>query len=187
MFRACLLGFALLVVPSLALATERQHHLGLSPTVSVMRIDSFGTSVGAGLAASYTYGLTDQFNLMAEVSHSFMGLGRTLVRSESSFDPPFNNRPSFLTSASVGAAYVLDVLRWVPYGGVMISGNMLGGGSIPSAFITPGADLVVGLDYQATRHFVVGAGYKQHFLFAKLPDYPFFGSGFVKLEYQWGF
>lgn len=176
------------MLPALASAAEKQHHLGAAPTVSLLRADSFGNIVGAGATAMYTYGLTDQFNLMAEVSHSFMGIGRELVRSPfSKTSPRFDNRPSFITTGSVGASYVLDVLRWVPYGGVLLSGNVFGGGSTPSVQVAPGAELAVGLDYQFSRHLVGGVGYRQRFLFTRLPDYPFFGSAFLKVEYQWGF
>lgn len=188
MLRAFLVGLGLSLLPVVASAAERQHHLGVAPVGALLKIKGFGLSPGIGATALYTYGLTDQFNLMAEVSHSFMGIGQQLVRSPSSMlSEATNNRPGHLSTGAAGISYVLDVLRWVPYGGVLVSGNLFGGGSMPSVEIAPGAQLALGLDYQFSRHVVGGIGLRQHVFFTKLADYPTFTTGFFKLEYQWGY
>ena len=181
MFRALLLGLGLTLVPALATAAERQHHLGLAPVGSLVKVRRNFLNAGAGATVLYTYGLTDQFNLMVEGTHSFLGLGHTDAPTR----PPI--RPGFMSTGAAGISYVLDVLRWVPYAGILASGNVLGGGTLPGAFFAPGGQLAVGLDYQFTRNFVVGAGFRQHFLLTKLKDYPSYSSLFFKVEWQWGF
>ena len=50
-------------------AIERQHHLGLDPSLSMLKVDDKSSiSTGAGLGAHYTYGISDQFNFMAELN-----------------------------------------------------------------------------------------------------------------------
>lgn len=181
MLRALSLGLGLVLIPVVATAAERQHHLGLAPVGNLVKVRRNGVNLGVGATALYTYGLTDQFNLMAEASHSFLGLGKT----DSPVAPPI--RPGFMSSGAVGISYVLDVLRWVPYAGVLASGNVLGGGSLPGAFFAPGGQLAAGLDYQFSRNLVIGAGFRQHFLLTKLKDYPSYSSLFLKLEWQWGY
>jgi hypothetical protein len=175
-----LLGLTL--VPALATASERQHHLGLAPVGSLVKVRNHNVSTGIGATALYTYGLTDQLNLMAEASHSFLGLGQ----GGDTPAPPLI-RPGFLSTGAVGVSYVLDVLRWVPYAGILGSGNVMGGGTLPTAFFAPGAQVAAGLDYQFSRHLVAGVGFRQHFLLTKLKDYPSYSSLFVKIEWQWGY
>lgn len=165
-----------------AAATERQHHLGLAPVGSLVKVRSRNLGAGLGATALYTYGLTDQFNFMAEATHSFLSVG------EKSPEPvPPLLRPGFMSTGAVGVSYVLDVLRWVPYAGILASGNVLGGGVLPNAFFAPGAQAAVGLDYQFSRHLVAGAGFRQHFLLTRLRDYPSYSSLFLKIEWQWGY
>lgn len=162
-------------------AAERQHHVALGPHVSAMNVRDHGVNLGVGAELSYTYGLTDQFNLLGQASHTVFGLG-----ARDPAEAP-QIRPGFHSRGAVGAAYVLDVLRWVPYGGVLVSGNALGGGTLGSAVFVPGAEVILGLDYQVSRSFVLGGGYRQSFLLTKLPDYPVHATLFAKLEWQWGF
>ena len=187
MVRALVLGLGVSLIalaPAAGRAAERQHHLGIAPTASLLRVKGWGFSPGVGATAMYTYGLTDQFNLMAEASHAFVGLGQDLQRDVA---PSTMNRPSFVTTGGAGVSYVLDVLRWVPYGGVLLSGNLFGGGTMPSVVASPGAQLALGLDYQFSRHFVGGVGFRQHLFFTKLSDYPSYSSLFLKVEWQWGY
>lgn len=173
---------SLLLLPLTVGAAERQHHLGVGPSFSFMSVRAQPTiRPGVGINAFYTYGLTDQFNLLGEVSQTFLGLGQDTPPAASPI------RPGSLTRGAIGAAYVLDVLRWVPYGGVLVSGNVLAGDNLPSPRVLPGAEVVLGLDYQFNRHLVFGGGYRHTFFFTKMIDYPVYGTVFAKLEWQWGY
>ena len=57
---------------------------------------------GFGGGAHLTYGMTDAFNALVELDFTAHPSGDTLV-----------------ASGAVGAAYVFDVLEWVPYIGLM--------------------------------------------------------------------
>ena len=182
---ALLLGLAFAVgvtTPSgSASAAEKSHHLALAPIGALLKVKDQAVSVGGGASAMYTYGLTDQLNLMAEVSHSFVGIGQHLGSL-----PP-GVRPGFVSTGAAGISYVLDVLRWVPYGGVLLSGNAVGGGNLPNAVFAPGGQLALGLDYQFSRHVVAGVGFRQHLFFTKLSEYPSYSTFFLKAEWQWGY
>lgn len=182
MARALLIGLGILLFPAWVTATERQHHLGLAPVGTLLKVRNHHLSSGVGATALYTYGLTDQFNFMAEATHSFLGLGEAGKPTS----PPLV-RPGFMSTGAVGVSYVLDVLRWVPYAGILASGNVLGGGVLPGAFFAPGAQVALGLDYQFSRHVVAGVGFRQHFLLTRLADYPLYSSLFLKAEWQWGY
>ncbi len=182
MVRAFLVGLGITLSPALVAATERQHHLGLAPVGSLVKVRGRNLGAGLGATALYTYGLTDQLNFMAEATHSFLSVGE---KSTAPLPPLL--RPGFMTTGAVGVSYVLDVLRWVPYAGLLASGNVLGGGVLPNPFFAPGAQVAVGLDYQFSRHFVAGVGFRQHFLLTRLRDYPSYSSLFFKVEWQWGY
>jgi hypothetical protein len=178
------LGFfgTLLVAPE-AHAIERQHHLGLAPTLGILQIDGKSTSsVGLGGTIHYAYGLTDQFNLTAEA-------GSVLVAADQKqdFDYSPKNRPATVYNGSVGVAYVIDILRWVPYVGVQAGLYQLAGGTMPSALFLPGASAGVGLDYQLNRQFAIGVAGRQHFMFTKLDTYPSYTTVQLRFEYMWGY
>lgn len=180
--RTWALTFCLALLPLSVHATERQHHVGIGPTVSLLKVrGQTPMRPGVGVSAYYTYGLTDQFNLLGEVSQTFLGMGQDTPPTARA------NRPGSITRAAVGAAYVLDVLRWVPYGGILVSGNVLAGDNLNKALVIPGAEAILGLDYQFTRHLVAGGGYRHTFFFTKMSDYPVYGTVFLKAEWQWGY
>jgi len=175
-------AWLLLVAPP-AEAIERQHHVGLSPSLSMLKVDDKSTfSVGAGLALHYTYGIDDQWNFMAE-------LGSSIVAADQKEDYPGapRTRPAGVDQASAGVGYVIDVLRWVPYVCVLAGGYRLHGGTLESALILPGAAAGVGIDYQLSRHWAVGVAGRQHFLFTRMSDYPTYTTVLLRLEYMWGF
>ena len=108
------LAIAALVIaasPTTAAAVERQHHIGLGPSLSTLVIDDKSTaSIGAGFALHYAYGLNDQFNLMAEVGSSVVAKGEKLENP----DTP-RTRPATVDQATAGVGYVIDVLEFVPF------------------------------------------------------------------------
>ncbi len=176
---------ALLLVGSwvpFASALGRQHHLGAETELAMLRIDDKSTaSVGAGLALHYTYGLNDQFNLMGEA-------GRALVarNQEQDGDSP-RTRPASVDRLTFGVGYVLDVLRWVPYFGLLGGAYRLSGGTLNDALVLPGAEVAVGLDYLCSHRWTVGLAGRQHSFFTKLGTYPSYTTLGLRLEYVWGF
>jgi hypothetical protein len=149
----------------------------------MLKVDDKSTvSVGAGLGAHYTYGLDDQFNLLAEVNVSRVAASQEQDQPESP-----RTRPANVAHALVGMAYVIDVLRWVPYVGVLGGGYHLSGGTLEAPVVALGGALEVGLDYQLSRSWAVGLAAQQHFLFTRLSDYPSYTTVALRLETMWGF
>src|SRR5947209_1369704 len=141
-----------------ARAVEREHHVGVDAGGMVLSIGDKSTpDVGAGAGLHYTYGLSDMFNLVVQTSWSLVALGET---AQSASTPA--TRPSHVTSADVGVAYVFDVLQWVPWIGALAGGYLFAGGTIDGAKVYPGAALGLGLDYRLSRSWVVGASAYQH-------------------------
>jgi hypothetical protein len=169
-------------VPRSASAFEHQHHVGLSTGLSVLKIDDKPTlSVGAGLGLHYTYGLNDQFNLVAEGTSSIVAL------DEAKGPNIPKTHPSGIDSLGLGVTYVIDVLQWVPYVGVLGSGYALGGGSMDRTVLIAGAQIAAGLDYAFSRHFAAGFAFRQHMLLTKMSTYPTYSNFFLRAEYTWGF
>jgi hypothetical protein len=87
----------------------------------------------------------------------------------------------------VGAGYVIDILRFVPYIGLLLGGYRLSGGTLDSALLLPGAELAVGLDYRLNCHWTIGLAGRQHLLFTKASTYPSYTTVMLRLEYMWGY
>jgi hypothetical protein len=171
------------LAPSTAHAFEKQHHLGLSPALAVLNVaDKSTASVGAGLSLHYAYGLTDQFNFMVEG-------GSHVVAADQQLDTPETPRtyPARVDHLGVGVGYVLDVLRWVPYFGVLGQTFVLSGGTLESSKVAVGVALAAGLDYQIGRHFAVGLAVRQGFLATELSTYPSYTLAQIRAEYIWGY
>ena len=178
------IAFAIaLLSPSTASAVEHQHHIGVDGGVAFISIDQKPTlSVGAGGGIHYTYGLTDAFNLLVEGAFCGVALQED--------QEPKHNRATMIENVGVGVAYTLDVVRWIPYVGVLASGFSLHGGSIQDVRFAAGATIAVGLDYQVMRgpkHLAVGLAVRQHFMLSDLADYPSYTQIFLRAEYVWGF
>lgn len=181
LFSAALLSFLLLA--KTAEAIERQHHLGLAPELGILKVRGKSTtSTGFGGALHYTYGLTDQWNLAVEASSVVVALDQ-----QQDFENSPKNRPTVVNHAAVGAGYVIDILRWVPY--VNLQGGMflLTGGTLPDALFLPGLSIGAGVDYQFSRSFAVGIGARQHLMISKLKEYPSYTTVLLRLEYMWGY
>jgi hypothetical protein len=172
-----------LFAPSTASAFEHQHHIGVDGGVAFISIDQKPTlSVGAGGGIHYSYGLSDAFNLLVEGAFCGVALQED--------QEPKHNRATMIENLGVGVAYTLDVVRWVPYIGVLASGFTLHGGSIQDVRVTAGATVALGIDYQVMRgpkHLAVGLAIRQHFMLSDLADYPSYTQIFLRAEYVWGF
>jgi opacity protein-like surface antigen len=169
--------------PGVARAVEGQHHVGLAPELAMLKVDDKSSlSVGAGGALHYTYGLTDTFNLMAEGGSAVVALDQ---RQDSPESP--RTRPATVDRLGVGVGYVIDILRYVPYVGVLATGYRLAGGTLDKSLFVGGAALALGLDYQITRNWTVGVAARQAFMLTKMSTYPSFTTVGLRLEYTWGF
>jgi hypothetical protein len=175
-------AFAVLsFAPKSAYAVEREHHIGLDTGLSMLKVGDKSTlSVGAGAGAHYSYGITDQFNFMAEGAFSLVAIGEDKGK-----DIP-KTRPASVSHASAGIAYVFDVLSWVPYAGILVGGYYMAGGSLDGGKVLGGAQLIVGLDYRITRKFSLGLALHQHVIFTDASTYPSYSNGFLRAEYVWG-
>lgn len=150
----------------------------------MLSIDGKSTaSAGFGGAIHYAYGLSDQFNLT-------LGVSSVVVAANQQRDQPSSprNRPSTVVNAAVGASYVIDILRWVPYIGIDLGLYRLAGGQAMSpTLLLPGASAGAGLDYQLNRQFAIGVAARQHFLVTKLDTYPSYTTVVLRFEYMWGY
>jgi hypothetical protein len=178
-------GAAALLSLSLAArasAVEREHHLGLDAGGSLLDVaDKNSADVGGGVGAHWTYGLSDAFNLMAEGAWSLVAIGE---KAQSRTTP--TTRPTNVTNAGIGLGYVLDVLQWVPYAGVLLGGYALNGGTIHGTSFLPGIALGIGLDYRFGRSWAAGVAIRQHLLVTDMSTYPTFTQVFARCEYTWG-
>lgn len=154
-----------------ASAVEREQHLGLDLGGNTLVIGGSGGDPGFSVGAHWTYGLTDQFDLMLEGAWSAEML---------------KQHAGTVTNAGAGLAYVLDVLQWVPYFGLLVSGYELTGSEIGGPKLLPGGVLALGLDYRLNRALELGVAVREHMLFTEASTYPSFVQVFARIEYTWG-
>ncbi|MDB4943877.1 MAG: hypothetical protein JWP97_3411 [Labilithrix sp.] len=177
------LPLAVLTTSASASALEHQHHVGLDPSLAILKIDDKSTaSVGAGLGVHYTYGIDDQFMFMAEAS-----LARVATDQKQDLPDSPHTRPADVANLSAGVGYVIDILQFVPYLGAMVGTYRMSGGTLDDALYLAGVSGKVGLDYQLSRSFALGVAGEQHFLFTKMSTYPSYTQVTLKAEYVWGF
>ncbi len=171
-----------MIAASSASAFERQHHFGLDGGVGMLKVGGKDSlSVGGGGGLHYTYGMTDAFNLMVE------GCFMQVALEELPGKGVQPNRPTSFSNAGVGVSYVLDVLRWVPYGGLLVEGYSANGGTVQGTSIAVGGAIALGLDYAFNRTFAAGVAFRQHFAFSKISDYPTYTQLLLRLEIAWGY
>ncbi|MDI1443980.1 hypothetical protein [Polyangium sp. 6x1] len=185
--RALLLLASILSILAFAPAAEayeRQWHvgggLGYSLVLPGGSIPTTATSLhGLGVALHGTYGLTDAFNLLVQVDGSFAP----------------GAPPVILAGGGVGVGYVLDVLRWVPWVGVMAGGYAVSAldpcGAAGETGCTSGRlglSVPFGLDYQVSRSFTLGAtGRYGVLLFGPKGGVDQMIGAFLRAEYVWGY
>jgi len=159
-------------------AVERENHVGAELGCAILVVQDKSTpEVGAGIGAHYTRGLSDEFNLMVEGAWSLVALDETRNAKTPA------THPAWVANADVGVGYVLDVLRWVPYVGLLVGGYGLAGGTVGRAKLLPGVEVALGLDYRFGRALTTGVALRQHLL---SDTYPSFTQAFARVEYSWG-
>jgi hypothetical protein len=165
---------AALAVAGRADAVEREHQIGLELGVPILVVQGNSTSTltGAGFGLHYTYGITDAINLVADGGASLMPFGA--------------NSLSTMSNVDLGLAYVLDVLRWVPWGAAEVGGYALTGNPVGGTQILPGVALAIGLDYRLDRSWAAGIVLRQHMLFTDVSTFPSFTQGLLRVGYTWG-
>jgi hypothetical protein len=178
---ALLAGGAVLASARPSHAFERQHHLGVEGGFGILKVaDKDTLDLGGGGQVHYAYGISDAFNFLVEGGYFQVAL------EEASGQKIPANRPTGVSNLGVGIAYVLDVVRWVPYGGVLADGYLFTGGNLEKPRFAAGLALALGLDYQISRNFAVGFAFRQHFALSAITDYPSYSQFFLRAEYVWG-
>jgi opacity protein-like surface antigen len=165
---------AFLACPETASAYERQWHAGGSLGYALIAVNE-ETYHGLGGGLHLTYGLNDVFNAMLQVDFTTYP-GNELV----------------IGSAAVGVGYVVDILEWVPYIGLMAGGYQLSFfGDVcdaPEADCSStmfGLSVPFGIDYLFTRSFAMGVQGRYHLLLS--PDgAASYLTAFARAEYIWG-
>ncbi len=173
---AAVLALAALLAPSRAAAFERQWHAGAG--IGYAMLADGGSYPGLGGSLHVSYGVTDAVNALVEfntASHpggDFMFLG-----------------------ASAGAAYVIDILQWVPYVGLMA-------GAYDSVRLAPcgshgqpschsgkfGVSIPFGLDYTFSRNFAAGFAGKYTLIIPGAGNGPgSYFTAFARAEFLWGY
>jgi len=176
---------AIVVCGREARAFERQHHLGLSGGLSLLKAENASLAPGGGGAIHYTYGLSDSLNLLAEGGTSVLGISPN-VHSGPGSQGASDSRTLFVSSAAIGLGYSFDVLQWVPYVGVLAGGYLVYGPATDGAVGAAGAQAALGVDYQISRSFAVGLALRQHFMLTKITTFPSYTTAFLRAEYIWG-
>lgn len=168
MIVAGLLGAAVTVTGS-ARALESQWQAGADVGYAAV---SYGGSVhsGFGGGAHLTYGLTDSFNALADLTATTHGLDEGLSRLQ-------------VLSASAGIAYTLDIIQWVPYAGLLVGGYRLSGGA-GDAEGKLGLQGAFGLDYRLSRSWSLGAQVRYHTFTDDLMQ-AHYVTAFLRAEYVW--
>ena len=168
-------GLSLVLAATRAGAVEREHALSVGAGVSILDVSSKGSAdAGGGAAVAYSYGLSDALNFMAEASWSLVALKETA-----------QNAPEMATTLNVGIGYVFDVVRWVPYAGLLVGSSALNGGGIDGVKFVPEAALALGFDYRFDRTWSAGVALRQY-MFTDPGTYPSYSQAFARVEYIWG-
>ena len=154
-----------------AAAVEHENHLGVDVGGNALVIGGAGSDTGVSLGAHWIYGLTDQFDLLVEGAWSL---------------ETFGGHAGSLANLDAGVSYVLDVLRWVPYAGLLVGGYELLGSEIGGPKLLPGGALALGLDYRFNRELAAGVAVREHMLFTEVSTYPSFIQVFARVEYTFG-
>jgi hypothetical protein len=165
-----------------ARAVERESAIGADAGPTMLSVSSKSSpDFGGSWGLHYSYGLSDAFNLVADAGWSLVALNEVIADATTP-----HNRPTNLANVDAGLAYVLDVLRWVPYGAAEVGGYTLQGGTIQGVQVLPGVALAVGLDYRFNRSWSAGVMLREHFLFTEMSTYPAFSQALARFEYVWG-
>ncbi len=175
---AWLLGAAafglLALAPSPALAFGGGFHAGAKGGLAMQSdgaIPQNEKDLGWALGGHGAYGLSDMFDLELELlwARNASGLGKTDV-----------------LAATGGIAYKIDILRWIPYFGVLGGYYHWGGAPGPNgeSGSAVGASAQIGLDFLATRELAFNLDFRWHFSF-KDEFYAPLRTLMLGAEYRW--
>lgn len=159
-----------------ASAFERQWHLGGGiGATAYPNTYSLGPAIGVNGA----YGISDVFDLKAELLGSLHGYDLSPTTREH-IEP---------LSLAAGLSYKLDVLQWIPYGSLLVGYSHIGGMPAPRESFHRDdliAAVVLGLDYAVSRDFGLGLSLRGDLRLTT----PSAGQSFtpmLRAEYHWGF
>ena len=177
-FRVLSCGLLLLVVlvfAPRANAFERQWHAGVDAGYAGISWDgAFRSGFGGGVHGAY--GLTDAFNLMLEVGGSM----HSVCEGCSSLS---------VLHGGAGVGYTLDILRWVPYMGLLVGGYRFGGVTMPEARqdaqFKVGLQGALGMDFRPSRSWAVGVQLRYHTMLDD-PLEVHYMTMFGRFELLWG-
>jgi hypothetical protein len=165
---ACALVSGLVARP--ARAFERQWHVGAAAGIA----GGHGLALAPALGAYAAYGLSDVFDARLELTARGYQIGSS-------------KNPNAVTGM-VGLVYKLDVLRWVPWGGVYAGYQALL--RAPRAGLTfkerdVALGLGGGLDYSFSRELGCGASARvdQGLTVSEARSF----EALLRFEYRWGF
>jgi hypothetical protein len=170
MHRALVSFLALVAAASTASVTEafeREWRVGGGAGIATLDDAGLGPSVDVHAA----YGLTDMFDVNLDMLGS-------RHRGDASTD---------VFSASLGAAYKIDILEWIPYVVVEAGAYHYGGDPGPNGEegLVPGASIGLGLDYLVSRSFSLGLMLRQHTSFSDGLSFPYLSAN-LRADYRWG-
>jgi opacity protein-like surface antigen len=172
-----------MLVSAPAGAVEHEHSIGLGEGMAVLKVDDKSTlSTGGATTLHYTYGINDQFNLMAEASWALVALHQ----EQDNPDSP-HTRPATVSTVNIGVGYVIDIIRFVPYIGLLGTGVVMNGGTLEKARYMAGASLAAGLDYKFNRSWSAGVAYRQQEFLTEASTYPSYSVFTLRAQYVWGF
>src|SRR5687768_9873032 len=98
--------------------------------------------------------------------HVGAGGGVVLPPGEYSVGPALAAHGASVLSGAAGIAYKLDIIEWVPYGGVL-AGYTWSDPDLPSELgphRSPTLGFILGVDYGFSRNFGVGVAFREDFL-----------------------
>ncbi|HYJ07830.1 MAG TPA: outer membrane beta-barrel protein [Polyangiaceae bacterium] len=168
-----LLAAALCLAASSAHAFERQWHLGAGAGVS----NGEGLEMSPAVGVYAAYGLSDVFDARLELTARGYGLASEL-------------NPHQL-SAMLGLVYKLDVLRWVPWGGVYVGYQGFEAAprqELPFKQHDAALGIGLGLDYAFSRSFGAGVTLRFDDALSDAKDANFDATfdALLRAEYRWG-
>ena len=135
----CALSLAgALAAPTPARAAD--HDLTLSPRLGVAATSGPGGGVGPAVEFGVQYGLNDAFSLYGVAAYDAAFFAGT-------------RSPRHGAALAFGALYAFDVLRFVPYFGVGVRGDLFVGPR--DGWVTPSAEARVGLRWLLRRDFAL--------------------------------
>jgi hypothetical protein len=133
-----------------------------------------GKDPGWAVGLHGAYGLSDMFDAELEFFRTH--------------NPAVGGQSSDISAATMGLAYKIDILRWIPYAGLLGGYYYWGGAPGPhgESGSTGGAAFQVGLDFLLTREVALNFDFRSHFSF-KDELYSPLQTLMLGAEYRWGF